>query len=202
MHIKQQSNVDSDKENQSSEEKLDKLPKVEIKIVNNNNNNNNNSLSLDKPREPAKNNNAMPTIKPFGTPNKFGNTAYRNSASFIENLRNQSNNKLTNETNSNTNLQAVSNNNNNTNSLSSNLIKTLSNNSININSSHNQNVANNNVNINVASQPNNRHTISTTAPSIKEKPIIGEDKESIEFKGILQRRAEWEKRANEAKAYK
>lgn len=166
----QPTNVDSDKENQSSsEEKLDKLPKVEITISNNNNTNNinfNNKttpviIKDEKKDEPkkliensviAKNVSTAPQAKPFAT-NKFGNANFRNTTAFVDIRKNLQQQTLL------TSPQAT------------------------------------------VPPPteitNNRHTIAgATITSTK-----SDDADSIvenEFKNLVQRRAEWEKRAKEA----
>lgn len=149
----QTSNVDSDKENQSSsEEKLDKLPKVEIAIQG-------------KPEEKSKKETALSgadgfrksniiTPKPFMMPSRFGNVNnYRNTSTFTEMRKTvvpttpaaPTTNTPTTEQNNNENGGSVN---------------------------------------------NNRHTISV----VNEK-LNAENSDKAEFKGILQRRAEWEKRA-------
>lgn len=145
------SNVDSDKENQSSsEEKLDKLPKVEIAIQG-------------KPEEKSKKETGTTgadgfrksniiTPKPFMMPSRFGNVNnYRNTSTFTD-MRKAA---VPSATPSAPTLNAPT--------------------------------AEQNNNENGGSVNNNRHTIS----------VVGEklNSESSEFKGILQRRAEWEKRA-------
>lgn len=146
------SNVDSDKENQSSsEEKLDKIPKVEI---------------ASKPEEKSKKETGITgvdgfrksniiTPKPFMMPNRFGNVNnYRNTSTFTD-LRKAA--------------------------LPSTPTSTPTANAP-------QNEQNNNEN--GGSVNNNRHTISVVG-----EKISAENSEKAEFKGILQRRAEWEKRA-------
>lgn len=171
---KQQStNVDSDKENQSSsEEKLDKLAKVEITISNNNNTNNvnfNNKTApiiikdekKDVPKKIIENSivvknssTAVPQAKPFAT-NKFGNVAnFRNTTAFVDirkNLQQQQPQPTTPQV----------------------IIPPTTENS------------------------NNRHTIAgatITSTKSDENDSIVEN----EFKNLVQRRAEWEKRAKEA----
>lgn len=147
------SNVDSDKENQSSsEEKLDKLPKVDIQT---------------KPEEKSKKETGLSggsdgfrksniiTPKPFMLPSRFGNvTNYRNTSTFTE-IRKAAVPSTPSAPTAN-NPSTEQNNNENGGSV-----------------------------IN-----NNRHTISV----VGEKLNV-ENSEKGEFKGILQRRAEWEKRA-------
>ena len=175
-----QQNVDSDKENHSSEEKLDKIPKIEVKIS---------SISKEDRNE------HQPKIiaaKPFGTPvNRFGN----NRNTFVEtrktfnsispqppSLTSSNNNSINNNSNSNNNnfvikssvttggtSEADIENNNNNNISSKNSVATL-------------NQINNNV---TSSNSTNNNSNTETITDIGE------------FKGILQRRAEWEKRAKE-----
>lgn len=164
-------NVDSDKENQSSsEEKLDKLSKVEITISNNNNNTNNVNFNnktapiiikdekKDVPKKIIENsivvknsNSIAPQAKPFAT-NKFGNVAnFRNTTAFVDIRKNLQQPQPTTP-------QAI---------------------------------------ILPPAEDNNRHTIAgATITSTK-----SDEAESIvenEFKNLVQRRAEWEKRAKEA----
>lgn len=157
-------NVDSDKENQSSsEEKLDKLPKVEITITNNNNNNvnfNNKTAPViikdekkDLPKKLIENsvvvkNGSTVQAKPFAT-NKFGNVAnFRNTTAFVDIRKNLQQPQPTSP-------QTII-------------------------------------------PPNeNRHTIAgatITSTKSDEADSIVEN----EFKNLVQRRAEWEKRAKEA----
>lgn len=193
-------NVDSDKENQSSsEEKLDKITQ------NNNNNqstngtttvttNNNTVPTSNKPTNATSsvistnggikenNENVIPidaktnlvTPKPFGTPSRFSNVSnYRNSTTFIE-ARNKSLQSKSLSTNNN----GVTTTTNVTNNMTS-TTKTLT-----------QDVKNNNSN-------NIRHTIGAIVNENVSQKIDTSEPEEIEFKGILQRRAEWEKRAKE-----
>lgn len=147
------SNVDSDKENQSSsEEKLDKLPKVEIAIQG-------------KPEEKSKKETGITgadgfrksniiTPKPFMMPSRFGNVNnYRNTSTFTDMRK-----------------AAVP---------STPVVPTL-----------NTPPTEQNNNENGGSVNNNRHTISVVGEKLN-----AENSEKGEFKGILQRRAEWEKRA-------
>lgn len=142
------SNVDSDKENQSSsEEKLDKLPNVEIAIQG-------------KTDEKSKKDTGVPaadgfrksniiTPKPFMMPSRFGNVNnYRNTSTFTDIRK-----------------AAVP--------PTANLPPSEQNN-----------------NENGGSVNNNRHTISVVSEKVN-----AENSDKGEFKGILQRRAEWEKRA-------
>lgn len=145
------SNVDSDKENQSSsEEKLDKLPKVDIQ---------------NKPEEKSKKETGISvadglrksniiTPKPFMMPSRFGNVVnnYRNTSAFTD-LRKTA-------------IPPTS---------SAPIVNTAT--------------TEQNNNENGGSVNNNRHTISV----VGEK--LNAENEKGEFKGILQRRAEWEKRA-------
>ncbi|KAG4069073.1 hypothetical protein HA402_008384 [Bradysia odoriphaga] len=144
------SNLDSDKENQSSsEEKLDKLPKAEVQS---------------KPEEKSKKETGISgtdafrksniiTPKPFMMPSRFGNVNnYRNTSTFSE-IRKTA------------------------------VPSTPSPATANTTSEQNNNENGGNVN-------NNRHTISVVA-----EKLSAENSEKGEFKGILQRRAEWEKRA-------
>lgn len=163
---KQQStNIDSDKENQSSsEEKLDKLPKVEITISNNNNTNNinfNNKTApviikeekKDEPKKLIESSKTAPQAKPFAT-NKFGNANFRNTTAFVDIRKNLQQQPLTTSP-----PQAI---------------------------------------IPPPTEiSNNRHTIAgatITSTKSDEADSIVEN----EFKNLVQRRAEWEKRAKEA----
>ncbi|XP_065085982.1 bromodomain-containing protein DDB_G0280777 isoform X2 [Ochlerotatus camptorhynchus] len=190
------SNVDSDKENQSSEEKLDKLVKPESASVGPK------SITGGITKEPVDgkttpDNSAnevlrKSTTKPFGVPNRFGNTANvqsRNTTSFVElrkslipstttttaaNTNNSNNNnfaKIVPDSNENNGVNGTNNNNNNSNRHT---IATMN--------QFNLNAINNNTN------GNNTNGNSTTIEAIGD---------ANEFKGILQRRAEWEKRAKE-----
>ncbi|XP_062559355.1 bromodomain-containing protein DDB_G0280777 isoform X2 [Armigeres subalbatus] len=184
--------VDSDKENQSSEEKLDKIVKPDNAPVGSKN------ITAGVTKEhtdgkttPDNNSNDVlrkSTTKPFGVPNRFGNTTNvqtRNTASFVElrksliptptvtvsnNANNNNFSKTTPDGNENNSINGTSNNNNNSNRHT---IATMN--------QFNLNANNNNTN---GSTNGNSHTIEA----------IGE---ANEFKGILQRRAEWEKRAKE-----
>ncbi|XP_021705318.1 uncharacterized protein LOC5565208 isoform X3 [Aedes aegypti] len=190
------SNVDSDKENQSSEEKLDKIVKPDSasmvsKSI---------STGLTKehtdgkttPENSSNENLRKSTPKPFGVPNRFGNTANvqtKNTTSFVElrkslipsptvtasaNVNNNNNNFTKTPTDSNENSINAINNNNNNNNSNRHTIATM--NQFNLNASNNNSNGSNNGN---------------SATTIE---AIGE---ASEFKGILQRRAEWEKRAKE-----
>lgn len=197
-------NLDSDKENQSSsEEKLDKLnTKAEAAIVqakvaaNNNNNNSSNALKPKendekvqrKENEAAKiefRRNCIVTPKPmFVGPNKLA-ANYRNTtaAPFVDSHKMYTA-TVTSSTTGLANLLSESNNNSTGNVINGN--------------------GNNNNNNNV------RHTIngggggSSVVPHAIAGAVSGEcsnklnSSDESEFKGILQRRAEWEKRAKEA----
>uniref|UniRef100_A0A336KV59 CSON000024 protein n=1 Tax=Culicoides sonorensis TaxID=179676 RepID=A0A336KV59_CULSO len=195
-------NVDSDKENQSnSEEKLDKitsntnnqssnttsvttnnnLPTTVPTSQNNKSNSvNNTTSSVVNPKVTtgikANNENVIDsktnlvTPKPFGTPSRFSNVSnYRSSNTFIE-TRNK-------------NIQ----------------LKTLTNNNINNNAtgSPQSNITSTAKGKEDVKNNNNRHTIGATVIENTSKNIEADEPEEIEFKGILQRRAEWEKRAKE-----
>lgn len=200
-------NLDSDKENQSSsEEKLDKLNTkaeaaiVQAKVAANNNNNNINNGGISNALKPKENDekvqrkeneaakiefrrNCIVTPKPiFVGPNKLA-ANYRNSttASFVD-AHKMYTATVTSSTTGPTNLLSESNNNSTGTVI-------------------NGNGNNNNNNSNV------RHTINggTTAPHAGvAAPVNGEcsnklnNSDESEFKGILQRRAEWEKRAKAA----
>lgn len=166
-------NVDSDKENQSSsEEKLDKLPKVEIIISNNNNNHNNVNFNnktapviikdekKDVPKKLIENSVVVKNVstvqaKPFAT-NKFGNVAnFRNTTAFVDIRKNLQQQQPPQPTSP----QAI-------------------------------------IPIPIENC-NNRHTIAgatITSTKSDEADSIVEN----EFKNLVQRRAEWEKRAKEA----
>lgn len=166
-------NVDSDKENQSSsEEKLDKLPKVEIIISNNNNNHNNVNFNnktapviikdekKDLPKKLIENSVVVKNVstvqaKPFAT-NKFGNVAnFRNTTAFVDIRKNLQQQQPPQPTSP----QAI-------------------------------------IPIPIENC-NNRHTIAgatITSTKSDEADSIVEN----EFKNLVQRRAEWEKRAKEA----
>lgn len=148
------SNVDSDKENQSSsEEKLDKLPKAEIAIQG-------------KPEEKSKKDIVITgadgrksniiTPKPFMMPSRFGNVNnYRNTSAFTD-VRKAAVPSTLPPSPPPVNTPSIEQNNNE----------------------------------NGGSVNNNRHTIGIVGEKIN-----AENSEKGEFKGILQRRAEWEKRA-------
>ncbi|XP_053689417.1 probable serine/threonine-protein kinase DDB_G0282963 [Sabethes cyaneus] len=201
--VKPLSNVDSDKENQSSEEKLDKIMKpdgagVAAKGIGS-------VLSkdpIDGKTTPDSNSNEVhrrSTPKPFGVPNRFGNAVNvqaRSNATFAEirksmlaastttsaaqnNNTNNNNVKTTADSNEAVGLNGTTNNNNN-NISNRHTIATM--NQFNLNATNNNNNSNN---INNNGNANGNTTTIET---------IGEVNE---FKGILQRRAEWEKRAKE-----
>lgn len=195
-------NVDSDKENQSSsEEKLDKITQNGSNATTNGatttvtNNINNNSVPTSNKQatssvistnggiKESNNENVIPvdaktnlvTPKPFGTPSRFSNVSnYRNSTTFIE-ARNKSLQSKTLSSNNNvtttTTPTTVTSNTTTTKALT-------------------QDVKNNN-------STNIRHTIGAIVNEKIDTKIDTKEPEEIEFKGILQRRAEWEKRAKE-----
>lgn len=145
------SNIDSDKENQSSsEEKLDKLPKVEVQS---------------KPEEKSKKDSGVSgsdafrksnviAPKPFMMPSRFGNVNnYRNTSTFSE--------------------------------IRKTAVPTIPPTATANTPSSEQNNNENGGGVN-----NNRHTIGVVG-----EKLSAESSEKGEFKGILQRRAEWEKRA-------
>lgn len=186
------SNVDSDKENQSSEEKLDKIVKPESTSVGSK------SITAGLTKEhtdgkttPDNSSNEAPrksTTKPFGVPNRFGNTANvqtRNTTSFVE-LRKSLIPSPTVTTTVNTN----NNNNNNFSKTSTDSNENSSVNGTNNNSNRHTIATMNQFNLN-ASNNNSNGSANEKATTIE---AIGE---ANEFKGILQRRAEWEKRAKE-----
>ncbi|XP_063709827.1 inner centromere protein A isoform X2 [Culicoides brevitarsis] len=171
-------NVDSDKENQSSsEEKLDKITQPQVTPPASQGTNNN------------INNNNVPTIKPATTgikennenviPVNDGKTLSKpfGTPSRFSNVSNYRNSTTFLETRNKT----MKNNNNMTSSTSATTTTTTT--TITSNNKLTQDVKNNN-------STNIRHTIGAI-----EK--IDTEPEEIEFKGILQRRAEWEKRAKE-----
>lgn len=190
------SSVDSDKENHSSEEKLDKIVNTDGAHIGSK------SISGGIPKETndgkatVENNSSNDVLrktnpKPFGVPNRFGNASNvqnRNTTSFGE-LRKSlipgsptstapSNNSFAkNGTDSNESSGMNNNNNNNNNHINSNRHTIATMNQFNLNASNNNN--------NNSSITNGN---STTIETIREVN---------EFKGILQRRAEWEKRAKE-----
>ncbi|XP_058462735.1 putative uncharacterized protein DDB_G0277255 [Malaya genurostris] len=198
--VKPLTNVDSDKENQSSDEKLDKIVKPEgTPVVAKNIGTGLTKESIDGKTTPDSNANEVlrkNTPKPFGVPNRFGNTGNvqcRNSTSFSElrksllpsnvvapttqnnNNNNTNNNAVKNGTESNESSGLNNTNNNNNNNSNRHTIATM--NQFNLNA--------NNINNNTCSSVNGN---GTTIETIED---------TNEFKGILQRRAEWEKRAKE-----
>ncbi|XP_062716959.1 putative mediator of RNA polymerase II transcription subunit 24 isoform X3 [Aedes albopictus] len=182
------SNVDSDKENQSSEEKLDKIVKPESTPI---------GKSINKehtdgkttPDNSSSEGQRKSSTKPFGVPNRFGNTANvqtRNTTSFVE-LRKSLIPSPTVTASANTN----NNNNNNISKTTTDSNENSSVNGINNNNSNRHTIATmNQFNLNAN---NNNSTTSTNGNSTTIEAIG----EASEFKGILQRRAEWEKRAKE-----
>ncbi|XP_058831655.1 bromodomain-containing protein DDB_G0280777 isoform X2 [Topomyia yanbarensis] len=194
------SNVDSDKENQSSDEKLDKIMKPEgASVVTKNIGSALTKEPTDGKITPDSNSNEMlrkSIPKPFGVPNRFGNAGNvqsRNSTSFAElrkslipsstiapvaqNINNNiNNNHMKNGTESiDTSVSNTTSNNNNNNNNNSNRHTIATMNQFNLNASNN----------------NNSNSANGNATTLE---TIGD---ANEFKGILQRRAEWEKRAKE-----
>lgn len=202
------SSLDSDKENQSSEEKLDKIPKVELKIsngmgmINNNNNanNNNNNNNINNNNHKDKDDkfkvisenttevlrkssipNAPPiaVVKPFGTNRFAANVAtgnYRNSSTFLDVKRSL-------QQKSNTTIASTTTTNTTTTSSTTTTITPGSTTTGNHNSSS------------IITELNlTRNTMPPILDDLSEKKIATD---KSEFKGILQRRAEWEKRAKE-----
>lgn len=183
------SNVDSDKENQSSEEKLDKLVKPEVSL--------NAKPAKDQPSndavKPADNNNTAPNTpaatknnsKPFGVPNRFGSNALntRNTTSFVE-LRKS---LIPNSSPSSPNPTNQQNGNNNP------AAKENGSEPLNGNSNRHTIATMNQFNLNAS----NNNTNGTTNGSANGTTIEALGEGLNEFKGILQRRAEWEKRAKE-----
>lgn len=170
-------NLDSDKENQSSsEEKLDKLPgKIEIQMQPKVEKNDEN-VSIANNRDGFRKN-VLISPKPFALPSRFGNVVnYRSTAAFMDAR------KTTSTSSSSTTKVATTsptppepNNNNNS------TVPVLNNNNL----------------------TGVRHTINVvTEKEQKSIELIstdgGKSEGNAEFKGILQRRAEWEKRAKEA----
>lgn len=193
--------MDSDKENQSSsEEKLDKITQNTSQNISNNQNNNistNSSINaktsstngikekddnvIPDPEIQRKSNLLAP--KPFGTPSRFSNVVkYRNSTAFTDVRKN-----LQQKASSNNNTTGNGGTNTSTINASSNSQDVKNN-----NSNNNNNITNNNNN----NTTNVRHTIGAPLNDATKKIDSG-GSEEIEFKGILQRRAEWEKRAKE-----
>lgn len=144
------SSVDSDKENQSSsEEKLDKLPKVEPEEKSKK------EIGVTGTADGFRKSNII-APKPFMMPSRFGNVNnYRNTSTFADMRKAAVPSTPSPAANVNTTATTEPNNNENGGSVN-----------------------------------NNRHTISV----VTEK-LTTESAEKGEFKGILQRRAEWEKRA-------
>ncbi|XP_055631897.1 bromodomain-containing protein DDB_G0280777 isoform X2 [Toxorhynchites rutilus septentrionalis] len=199
VEAKPLSSVDSDKENHSSEEKLDKIVKTEGAHAGSK------SIAGGMPKETSdhkaasENNNSNEVLrksnpKPFGVPNRFGNASNvqnRNTTSFGE-LRKSlipgsptstvpnSNSFAKNSTESN---ESSGMNNNNINN----------NNNNNINSNRHTIATMNQFNLNASNNNNNNNSSITNGNSTTIEAI----REVNEFKGILQRRAEWEKRAKE-----
>uniref|UniRef100_A0A8D8CVD2 (northern house mosquito) hypothetical protein n=1 Tax=Culex pipiens TaxID=7175 RepID=A0A8D8CVD2_CULPI len=196
-------NVDSDKENQSSEEKLDKIVKPEVSL---------NAKTITKEPSDGKttpDNTSNEVLrksnsKPFGVPNRFGNAMNvqqtRNTTSFVE-LRKSLIPGTTTTTTPTTGSPATNgttqNGTNNNNPASKNGIENGSHESAPLNGNNNSNrhtiatmnqfnlnASNNNINGGLAASNTNGATIEALG-------------EVNEFKGILQRRAEWEKRAKE-----
>ncbi|XP_055529306.1 probable WRKY transcription factor protein 1 [Wyeomyia smithii] len=207
------SSVDSDKENQSSEEKLDKLSKSDgAGVTAKGNGTVLTKDSVDGKTTPDSNSSdglRKSTPKPFGVPNRFGNAVNvqaRSAATFAEirksmlaasgtttsatqnsntnNINNNNNTKTTTDNNDVAGLNGTSINNNN-NISNRHTIATM--NQFNLNANNNNN---NNIN-------NNSSTISNNGNINGNNTTIETIGEVNEFKGILQRRAEWEKRAKE-----
>lgn len=213
--------MDSDKENQSSsEEKLNKLTKVDVTITGNINNNNNslvinnaeNKREIIGSKTLIENSNSTNTddvfrpksiIPPkFVQQNRYVANNYRNTTNFIEvrkNLQISTSQEIKttpittpqqpqqHQQSSPPTTLTTQNINNNNNETTLNLIN-------NNHSNNNNNSSNNNNNI-------NRHTISV-ASLVHTESGDGAGTENVtavktEFKNILQRRAEWEKRAKE-----
>ncbi|GAB0096417.1 hypothetical protein DMENIID0001_119230 [Sergentomyia squamirostris] len=196
-NVKQTGNIDSDKENQSSsEEKLDRFSKGDLNntIVTNGNGHikppSGKTPSFEEKITTTPNgdnyrkSSLQTTAKPFATnsPNRFSANVvqnYRSTATTFHDIRKSLGVTIT--TPDATNQQSNQSNNNNG-------INTLG-----------QNVTNNNNNNNVTT--NGRH--ATVAP-LPQQPMTDnnvnttDDGDICEFKGILQRRAEWEKRAKDA----
>lgn len=174
-------NLDSDKENQSSsEEKLDKLPgKIEIQMQPKVEKNDEN-VSISNNRDGFRKN-VLISPKPFALPSRFGNVVnYRSTTSFMDTRKTTSTSSSSTTKVATTSPTPPEPNNNNNN---------------NVNSAHP--VLNNN---NLSSV---RHTMNVvTEKEQKSTDFIstdgGKSEGNAEFKGILQRRAEWEKRAKEA----
>lgn len=168
-------NLDSDKENQSSsEEKLDKLPgKIEIQIQPKVEKNDEN-ISIPNNRDGFRKN-VLISPKPFALPSRFGNAVnYRSTAAFMDSRKTTSSS-----------------------SSSTTKIPATSPTPPEPNNNCSMPVLNNN---NLSSV---RHTINVvTEKEQKSTELIsidgGRSEGNAEFKGILQRRAEWEKRAKEA----
>ncbi|XP_059608635.1 uncharacterized protein LOC132256312 [Phlebotomus argentipes] len=187
-------NVDSDKENQSSsEEKLDRLAKVEPQIVAVTNGNytkppsgREKSGSIEEkatsPKKCAEScdnyrKSSLITPKPFATnsPNRFSGTAlnYRSTPTTFHDIRKSLGVAMTTlEATSQANQANINNNNNN---------------------SISNGVCNNN-----NPTTNGRHTIAAPQSVTTDENTDASEEDICEFKGILQRRAEWEKRAKDA----
>lgn len=179
-------NLDSDKENQSSsEEKLDTLPKLEItiqkQVVQHQDEN------VTKRGDDGFRKNSLLSPKPFVVPNRFGNvTNYRTTTSFMDTRKPGISSSTT------------------PNSIPTAPIATVTTNTILEQNNNGANVQSNNNNNNNIS--NNRHTISVVTEKLTKSASMTSEticttiatEGNAEFKGILQRRAEWEKRAKEA----
>lgn len=190
--------VDSDKENQSSEEKLDKLVKPETVVKTA-------KEPVDGKTTPDNGSNEVlrkSNSKPFGVPNRFGNAMNvqgRNTTSFVElrkslipgstvttaNATQNGNNNASKNGIENGNESTQLNGNNNNNSVNTNRHTIATMNQFNLNASNNNNNTNGSAN---GGEKANGTVPGTTIEALSEVN---------EFKGILQRRAEWEKRAKE-----
>lgn len=199
-------NVDSDKENQSSEEKLDKIVKPEVSL----NAKTNTKEPSDGKTTPDNTSNEVlrkSNSKPFGVPNRFGNAMNvqqtRNTTSFVE-LRKSliPGTTTTPTTGSPAPNGTTQNGTNNNNPASKNGVENGSHESAPLNGNNNSNrhtiATMNQFNLNAS---NNNINGGLAASNTNGTTVVGTTIEALgevnEFKGILQRRAEWEKRAKE-----
>uniref|UniRef100_A0A1Q3FQ96 DUF4739 domain-containing protein n=1 Tax=Culex tarsalis TaxID=7177 RepID=A0A1Q3FQ96_CULTA len=199
------SNVDSDKENQSSEEKLDKIVKPEVSVGAK-------TITKDPTDGKSTPDNTSNEVlrksnsKPFGVPNRFGNAMNvqqtRNTTSFVE-LRKSLIPGTTTTTGSSTTNGTATQNGNNNNPAAKNGIENGSHESSPLNGNNNSNrhtiATMNQFNLNASNNNNNITSLagSNTNGTTGAGTTIEALGEVNEFKGILQRRAEWEKRAKE-----
>ncbi|XP_037916981.1 nuclear pore complex protein DDB_G0274915 isoform X1 [Hermetia illucens] len=201
--LKKSGNLDSDKENQSSsEEKLDKLPKIEITIQPKSSLQNGQLASKSeekvrtsitdlfrKPNTAALINTTTP--KPFVQPARYSSVAtYRSiSTAFAEKKKDTSATPLITSSVASPTITTSTTQAPTTGSTTTSPEQTT------ITTDENERNNNNPTVSNISNTNNIRHTIGTSSP-VTAKLVSNPG--SGEFKGILQRRAEWEQRAKEA----